>query len=253
MLEKISFARGNRYLTAWRRNSVRSALFESYLEADRLVNDNGRSHLIKYSYSNSATNTVPTATILTAAAAAAASSSSSCFLGAAPRAKQQQQLLTHHYLEDDNSIVSRTNGPIEPTATTASAARYQNGSSIHSNNNLLPPMATAREGAVSYSLSPSPFSTVASTIKRDYSTTKTTSTSSNNTSNNDAPSAASSAWQPNQLTSTYTKMQSICPDSIKAYAQCVISKQNEGVLEQGGCELEYGKLMDCFRVVRSSS
>ena len=65
------------------------------------------------------------------------------------------------------------------------------------------------------------------------------------TNNNDT-----TTWQPNQTTSTFTKMQSTCPDLMKAYAQCVIQKQTEGVLEQGACEVEYEKLMDCFRMVR---
>eukprot|EP00574_Skeletonema_japonicum_P008365 CAMPEP_0201718258 /NCGR_PEP_ID=MMETSP0593-20130828/3812_1 /ASSEMBLY_ACC=CAM_ASM_000672 /TAXON_ID=267983 /ORGANISM="Skeletonema japonicum, Strain CCMP2506" /LENGTH=47 /DNA_ID= /DNA_START= /DNA_END= /DNA_ORIENTATION= len=47
-------------------------------------------------------------------------------------------------------------------------------------------------------------------------------------------------------------MQSTCPDLMKAYAQCVISKQNEGALEQSVCREEYETLMDCFRMVRSS-
>jgi len=84
----------------------------------------------------------------------------------------------------------------------------------------------------------------ATSAKRHFSTTNT-----NNNNDNDT----TTAWQPNQTTSTFTKMKSTCPELMKAYAQCVISKQNEGVMEQGVCQKEYERLMDCFRMVRSSS
>jgi hypothetical protein len=91
----------------------------------------------------------------------------------------------------------------------------------------------------------SSFPTTTSVITtRNYSTT-----TSNNNKNNDTKA---SAWQPNQTTSTFTKMQSICPETLKAYATCVISNQNKGMLVQGVCNDEYTKLMDCFRMVRSS-
>ena len=45
-------------------------------------------------------------------------------------------------------------------------------------------------------------------------------------------------------------MESICPDAMKAYAQCVIEKQNEGALTKGACDESFKKVMDCFRNVR---
>ena len=41
-----------------------------------------------------------------------------------------------------------------------------------------------------------------------------------------------------------------CKEIIQAYAQCVITKQNEGVLTKGVCDREYKALMDCFRAAR---
>lgn len=57
-------------------------------------------------------------------------------------------------------------------------------------------------------------------------------------------------WQPNQTTRIFQQMESICPDAMKAYAQCVIEKQNEGALTKGACDESFKKVMDCFRSVR---
>jgi hypothetical protein len=72
----------------------------------------------------------------------------------------------------------------------------------------------------------------------------------NNTRKFSTSTSSTTSWQPNQTTTTFTKMQSICPEIIQAYATCVISKQNKGILVQGVCEQEYIKLMDCFKKVR---
>eukprot|EP00986_Skeletonema_menzelii_P008020 scaffold3248_cov150-Skeletonema_menzelii.AAC.9 len=190
------------------------------------------SSLIKYSYSNSATKTATATTILTAAAA------SSSFFLLGPRATQQST--QHHPTDADGHCKERN----EKTITT----RYPNGSKNNSRI-VLPPIITAREAAyhspsfIATEIMTSPVAF--STTKRNFSTNTTTSDYSNSNKND--------AWEPNLTTSMYTKMQSTCPDVIKAYAQCVISKQNEGVLEQGVCETEYERLMDCFRMVRSSS
>ena len=57
-------------------------------------------------------------------------------------------------------------------------------------------------------------------------------------------------WQPNQTTRIFQRMEKTCPDALKAYAQCVIEKQNNGVLVKGACDESFGKVMDCFRTVR---
>ena len=55
---------------------------------------------------------------------------------------------------------------------------------------------------------------------------------------------------PNKITVVYQRMQVQCPDIIKAYARCVIDKQNSGALIQNACEDEFRKVRDCFRSVR---
>jgi hypothetical protein len=55
---------------------------------------------------------------------------------------------------------------------------------------------------------------------------------------------------PNKITVVYQRMQVQCPDVIKAYARCVIDKQNSGALIQNACEDEFHKVRDCFRSVR---
>ena len=55
---------------------------------------------------------------------------------------------------------------------------------------------------------------------------------------------------PNKITVVYQRMQVQCPDVIKAYARCVIDKQNSGALIQNACEDEFRKVRDCFRSVR---
>ena len=57
-------------------------------------------------------------------------------------------------------------------------------------------------------------------------------------------------WQPNQTTQIYQRMEQTCPDELKAYAQCVIQKQNNGALVKGSCEESFLKVMDCFRALR---
>jgi hypothetical protein len=57
-------------------------------------------------------------------------------------------------------------------------------------------------------------------------------------------------WPPNKMTVVYQRMQVKCPDIIKAYARCVIDKQNSGALIQNACEDEFRKVRDCFRSVR---
>ena len=57
-------------------------------------------------------------------------------------------------------------------------------------------------------------------------------------------------WKPNQITTIYQAMEIKCPDVLKEYAQCVINKQNEGVLVQGACEEKFMNVMDCFKSVR---
>jgi hypothetical protein len=57
-------------------------------------------------------------------------------------------------------------------------------------------------------------------------------------------------WQPNQTTQIFQRMEETCPGELKAYAQCVIEKQNSGALVKGACEESFLKVMDCFRSVR---
>ncbi len=98
----------------------------------------------------------------------------------------------------------------------------------------------------------------------DQNNTTTPSPSSSQPTNNRRASSTTT-WQPNQTTSTFTKMLNNnnnvatgrpssnntsnhnCKEIIKAYAQCVITKQNEGILTKGVCDKEYKALMDCFR------
>ena len=77
-------------------------------------------------------------------------------------------------------------------------------------------------------------------------------------SNDDSCEDASSAldddhfgvWPPNKMTVVYQRMQVECPDIIKAYARCVIDKQNSGALIQNACDDEFRRVRDCFRSVR---
>eukprot|EP00571_Detonula_confervacea_P015407 CAMPEP_0172305762 /NCGR_PEP_ID=MMETSP1058-20130122/6999_1 /TAXON_ID=83371 /ORGANISM="Detonula confervacea, Strain CCMP 353" /LENGTH=111 /DNA_ID=CAMNT_0013017467 /DNA_START=29 /DNA_END=364 /DNA_ORIENTATION=- len=57
-------------------------------------------------------------------------------------------------------------------------------------------------------------------------------------------------WQPNQTTVIFQRMEDKCPDIMKAYASCVVDKQNSGALVQGACEEKFRAVMDCFRSVR---
>mmetsp|Transcript_18346 Transcript_18346/g.28796 ORF Transcript_18346/g.28796 Transcript_18346/m.28796 type:complete len:179 (-) Transcript_18346:423-959(-) len=177
------------------------------------------SSLIKHSCSSSAIRTAATATILTAASSS--SVIASFFLG--PRAQIIQTT--------DRSVNTQRQDETERIETEKDVKLSASSSQ------------TAARGAAYFFLSS--FSAASSGTTRHFSTTTT-----NNNGNDDD---TKTAWQPNQTTSTFTKMQSTCPDLMKAYAQCVISKQNEGVMEQGVCQKEYERLMDCFRMVRSSS
>ncbi len=57
-------------------------------------------------------------------------------------------------------------------------------------------------------------------------------------------------WQPNQTTVIFQRMEKTCPDVMKAYAKCVIEKQNSGALVQGACDEQFQRVMNCFRSVR---
>ncbi len=57
-------------------------------------------------------------------------------------------------------------------------------------------------------------------------------------------------WPPNQTTVIFQRMQIKCPDVIRAYARCVINKQNSGALINGACDEQFRAVMDCFRSVR---
>lgn len=57
-------------------------------------------------------------------------------------------------------------------------------------------------------------------------------------------------WQPNQTTVIFQRMEKNCPDVLKAYAKCVIEKQNSGALVQGACDEQFQVVMNCFRSVR---
>ncbi|KAL7529617.1 hypothetical protein ACHAWF_003051 [Thalassiosira exigua] len=59
-------------------------------------------------------------------------------------------------------------------------------------------------------------------------------------------------WPPNQTTVIFQQMEKECPDALKAYARCVIEKQNGGVLVQGACKEKFQAVMNCFRSVRKS-
>ena len=65
--------------------------------------------------------------------------------------------------------------------------------------------------------------------------------------NDDDPTGV---YQPNQTTLIFQRMEQQCPQELKAYAQCVIEKQNNGALVKGACEESFGRVMDCFRRVR---
>ncbi|KAK1743517.1 hypothetical protein QTG54_006138 [Skeletonema marinoi] len=183
--------------------------------------------LIKYSFSNKATK----AAAATATIAAAASSSSA---------------VASFFLGTSTSTTSRT------------LQTADNGVGINSNDEndrILEKNVKCNNTAVRLSMPPitgkasASISTATDITTRNFSTTP-----SNKTNNSDTTTTTTTTtWQPNQTTSTFTKMKSTCPDLMKAYAQCVIQKQNEGVLEQGACQVEYEQLMECFRMVRSSS
>ena len=57
-------------------------------------------------------------------------------------------------------------------------------------------------------------------------------------------------YQPNQTTQIFQRMEQHCPEVLKTYAQCVIEKQNNGVLVRGACDESFDRVMDCFRSVR---
>ncbi|KAL3799789.1 hypothetical protein HJC23_010439 [Cyclotella cryptica] len=67
---------------------------------------------------------------------------------------------------------------------------------------------------------------------------------------NDDGEPSFGAWQPNQLTMIFQRMEATCPDDLKAYARCVVEKQNKGALVQGACEESFQRVMDCYRTVR---
>ncbi|KAK1733011.1 hypothetical protein QTG54_016342 [Skeletonema marinoi] len=176
--------------------------------------------LIKYSFSNKATKAAA-ATATIAAAASSSSAVASFFLGTSTSTRTLQTA--------DNGVGINSNDE---------------------NDRILEKNVKCNNTAVRLSMPPitgkasSSISTATDITTRNFST--------NN--NSDTPtSATTNTWQPNQTTSTFTKMKSTCPELMKVYAQCVIQKQNEGVLEQGACQVEYEQLMECFRMVRSSS
>lgn len=57
-------------------------------------------------------------------------------------------------------------------------------------------------------------------------------------------------WKPNQITTIFREMEISCPDVMRAYAQCVVEKQNSGALIQGACDVQFTAVMDCFRSAR---
>jgi hypothetical protein len=73
-----------------------------------------------------------------------------------------------------------------------------------------------------------------------------------NTNEHDDDRIAGMIWQPNQTTTIFRKMENTCPDVMKAYAQCVIEKQNSGALIRDACAVQFQAVMDCFRSVRTS-
>lgn len=76
---------------------------------------------------------------------------------------------------------------------------------------------------------------------------KTTTKNQFSTLSSDDPTGI---YQPNQTTKIFTRMEQQCPEVLKEYAQCVIEKQNNGVLVKGACEDSFERVMDCFRRVR---
>mmetsp|Transcript_33021 Transcript_33021/g.67462 ORF Transcript_33021/g.67462 Transcript_33021/m.67462 type:complete len:178 (+) Transcript_33021:67-600(+) len=173
--------------------------------------------LIKYSsFSNKATKAAVTATI--AAAASSFTVVASFFLGTSTSTRTLQTADNGVGINsnDENDRILEKNVKCNNTA-----------------GRLLTPPITGKAS--------SSISTATDITTRNFST------------NNNSDTPTTNTWQPNQTTSTFTKMKSTCPDLMKAYAQCVIQKQNEGVLEQGACQVEYEQLMECFRMVRSSS
>ena len=108
--------------------------------------------------------------------------------------------------------------------------------------------------------------TIIPNAKRSFSSDYSSSDDNQNniaTPSSSSQKTATTLWQPNQTTTTFTKMlnnnvsagnnsnsNKNCKEIIKAYAQCVITKQNEGILTKGVCEKEYNALMECFRAAR---
>ena len=125
-------------------------------------------------------------------------------------------------------------------------------------------ISNAKRSFTSNSSSSSKSSSSSSSSDNTQNITTTPSLSLQPTNNRKASSTT--IWQPNQTTSTFTKMLNTndasgrlssnntnnhnCKEIISAYAQCVITKQNKGVLTKGVCEKEYNALMDCFRAAR---
>ena len=60
----------------------------------------------------------------------------------------------------------------------------------------------------------------------------------------------SGVQEPNQLTRHFQQMKKTCPETIRAYAQCVIQAEQAGNMSKGDCDAEFAKVKACFREVR---
>jgi hypothetical protein len=60
------------------------------------------------------------------------------------------------------------------------------------------------------------------------------------------------AQEPNRLTKYFQQMKQTCPETIRAYAQCVIKAEQAGNMTKGDCDAEFASVKACFREVRRS-
>lgn len=59
--------------------------------------------------------------------------------------------------------------------------------------------------------------------------------------------AARKAPKPNRLTTVYQTMQKTCPDQMRSYALCVMTKHSAGNLERDACATEFMVVKQCWR------
>ena len=61
------------------------------------------------------------------------------------------------------------------------------------------------------------------------------------------PSKPQRIYKANRMTVVFQNMRKSCPQQMKAYADCVMSKYKDNSLEKGSCSKEFDLVKDCYR------